>query len=310
MDQDIEIYRERLKNTLNEKRYVHSLNVSFLAGEMAAFWHLDHNKAVTAGLLHDVARSLTLDQMVIMAKETNLNLDHDYFKEPILLHAPLGAYILEKDWGICDKEILDAVYGHTLADEFMKPLTMVVFLADMLEPTRNWEGIEELRALIFQDLDKSMLKAIESQVCWLKEEDKHIHPSIYRAYKYFLHRVKEKNNRRITLESKDLLLKCVELAKEKKALDIISMELKGLTIICDYFLLMSAQNTRQSQAIADHLVEETKKIDFPPLRVEGHREGDWILIDFGGLIVHVFLEEQRKYYNLERLWGDAPKIEY
>ena len=112
------------------------------------------------------------------------------------------------------------------------------------------------------------------------------------------------------MDSKDLLLKCVEIAKEKKALDILSMELKSLTIICDYFLLMTAQNSRQTKAIADHFIEETKKIDYPPLRVEGHREGEWILIDFGGLIVHVFQEEQRKYYNLERLWGDAPRIEY
>ena len=75
----------------------------------------------------------------------------------------------------------------------MRPLTEVVYLADMLEPTRSWDGIEDLRNLVYQDLDKAMLKAVESQLSWLQEENKHIHPSIYRAYRYFLNKVNEKN---------------------------------------------------------------------------------------------------------------------
>lgn len=112
------------------------------------------------------------------------------------------------------------------------------------------------------------------------------------------------------MDSKDLLLKCVDLLKEKKGQEIISLELKGLTIICDYFLIITATNSRQSQALADYLMEETSELNYPPLRVEGHREGEWILLDFGTIIVHIFLEDQRKYYNLERLWGDAPRVEY
>ncbi len=109
------------------------------------------------------------------------------------------------------------------------------------------------------------------------------------------------------MDTGSLLLKCVELAKEKKAGDIIALSLGGLTIIADYFLIMTAANSRQAKAVADYLDEETKKLDNKALRIEGHSEGRWILMDYGSVIVHIFLEEEREYYNLEKLWEDAPK---
>ena len=76
--------------------------------------------------------------------------------------------------------------------------------------------------------------------------------------------------------------------------------------IADYFLLRTAANSRQAKAIADYLLEENEQ---KPLRMEGYQEGRWILLDYGALIVHIFQEEEREYYNLERLWGDAEKEE-
>jgi len=112
------------------------------------------------------------------------------------------------------------------------------------------------------------------------------------------------------LNSQELLDKCVSLIKEKKAQEIMSMNLHGLSIIADYFLLATAANTRQAQAIADYLKEEAGKLNHPPLRIEGYNQGRWILLDFGAVIVHVFQAEERQYYNLERLWGDAPRENY
>ncbi len=110
--------------------------------------------------------------------------------------------------------------------------------------------------------------------------------------------------------AEQLLQRCVALAQEKKARDIVSLTLTGLTLIADYFLIMSATNTRQAQAIADEITETLKAEGRPALRVEGHREGRWILIDLGAVVVHVFLDDERAYYNLERLWGDAPRQAY
>ena len=110
--------------------------------------------------------------------------------------------------------------------------------------------------------------------------------------------------------AEQLLQRCVALAQEKKARDIVSLTLTGLTLIADYFLIMSATNTRQAQAIADEITETLKAEGRPALRVEGRQEGRWILIDLGAVVVHIFLDEERAYYNLERLWGDAPRQTY
>jgi len=107
------------------------------------------------------------------------------------------------------------------------------------------------------------------------------------------------------LESRALLDYCIKMAAERKAADILSMDLSKLSLICDYFLLLSANNKRHCQAIADHLREELAGAGAPPLRVEGYNEGGWILLDCGGVVIHIFQEEERRYYNLERLWGDA-----
>lgn len=107
-----------------------------------------------------------------------------------------------------------------------------------------------------------------------------------------------------------LLQRCVELAADKKARDMLALTLSGLTLIADYFLIMSATNTRQAQAIADEITEKLKAEGNPPLRVEGYRDGRWILIDLGPTVVHIFLDEERAYYDLERLWGDAPRQEF
>lgn len=108
------------------------------------------------------------------------------------------------------------------------------------------------------------------------------------------------------MNAEELLRFCVEKSLDKKALDILSMDLSSLSLVCDYFLLLTATNSRQCQAIADYLSEELKAAGEAPLRVEGYAEGRWVLLDGGSVVVHIFLAEERKYYNLERLWGDAP----
>ncbi len=105
--------------------------------------------------------------------------------------------------------------------------------------------------------------------------------------------------------SYDLAMTCAAAAEEKKAKDIVIMDLKGISIIADYFVICTGSNALQVKAISDHINEIAVLKDKAPLRVEGVRDARWILIDFGTIVVHIFQEEERLYYNLERLWGDA-----
>jgi ribosome-associated protein len=101
----------------------------------------------------------------------------------------------------------------------------------------------------------------------------------------------------------------VAAALDKKALDLDVLEVAELTSIADYFVLCSATSERQTQAIADGVVEKMRAEEsVKPLLVEGTTPGRWILIDFGDFIVHIFTEETRRFYGLERLWGDAPNV--
>jgi ribosome-associated protein len=101
----------------------------------------------------------------------------------------------------------------------------------------------------------------------------------------------------------------VAAALDKKASHLDVLSVGALTSIADYFIIASADNERQAAAIADNVVDRLKeKLDVKPLLVEGTTPGRWILVDFGDLIVHIFTEDVRRFYGLERLWGDAPNV--
>ena len=108
----------------------------------------------------------------------------------------------------------------------------------------------------------------------------------------------------------ELLARCVALAEEKKARNVVSLSMAGLTLICDYFLLVTAANTRQAQSISDNIEMGLKEDGLQPLRIEGYRDSRWILIDLGSVVVHIFLAEEREFYDLEHLWGEAERRQY
>jgi ribosome-associated protein len=110
-------------------------------------------------------------------------------------------------------------------------------------------------------------------------------------------------------DSKTKSLLCLKAAIEKKAQDPVLLELKGVTSFTDYFLLCTGKSDRQVQAIAQAIEEALKKKGFRPLGQEGMREGKWILMDYVDVVVHIFLEPVRRFYDLEGLWIDAPRID-
>lgn len=106
------------------------------------------------------------------------------------------------------------------------------------------------------------------------------------------------------------LVKCaVEALESKKANDIQVIEVADLTVLTEYFVLCSGTSTTQIKTLADAVEFFLKEKGSPPIRVEGYQSGNWIVVDFGNVIVHVFHTEMREFYNLERLWADGKKID-
>jgi ribosome-associated protein len=106
------------------------------------------------------------------------------------------------------------------------------------------------------------------------------------------------------------LAACIEAARDKKAEDLILLDLKGLSDVTDHFVICHGTSDRQASAIADG-IEETLRRTYrlKPSHVEGRRASDWILMDYIDFVVHIFVEEKRAFYRLESLWGDAPRVE-
>lgn len=102
---------------------------------------------------------------------------------------------------------------------------------------------------------------------------------------------------------------CVNIILERKAIDPVLFEVGRLTSIADYFLIASGKSSRQVQAIAQHLRTRMKEEGFTLFGIEGEREGHWILLDYGDLIVHLFHQPVREFYDLEGLWIEAPRVE-
>lgn len=98
-------------------------------------------------------------------------------------------------------------------------------------------------------------------------------------------------------------------AEDKKARDTIILDIRGLSVIADYFVICSGNSETQVQAIADEIKDKMHEINIEIKGVEGKEHARWILIDIGDVVVHIFHKDEREYYNLERLWGDAPRVE-
>lgn len=111
------------------------------------------------------------------------------------------------------------------------------------------------------------------------------------------------------MESKAILEIAVKAAENKRAEGMVALDMTKVSLMADYFLIMEANSNRQVQAIADEIVDQMNVNDVAIRDVEGKNSAEWILIDLGDVVVHVFQKDQRSHYNLEKLWSDAPEID-
>jgi ribosome-associated protein len=105
------------------------------------------------------------------------------------------------------------------------------------------------------------------------------------------------------------LMPFVRAVREKKSMGVVALDVRKLTSVADAFILCSGRSNRQVSAIAEHVRISLRAGGLRPLHVEGEKEGHWVLLDYGHVVVHVFYEPVRNFYDLESLWSDAPRID-
>jgi ribosome-associated protein len=112
----------------------------------------------------------------------------------------------------------------------------------------------------------------------------------------------------IIVDTPTRVREAVAAAEDRKAVDLRVLHLEKVSDFTDFFLICSGTSERQVQAIADAVQERMREGQVRPLHVEGFNRGQWVLLDYGDFVVHIFQEEPRRFYSLERLWGDAPDV--
>lgn len=176
----------KLKKELDAQRYIHTLGVEETARQMALLFGEDAQKAALAGLLHDCAKCMTLTQMVKAAK--GVPLDPVMKDSKALMHAVAGMCVARNVYGVDDEEVLGAIRWHTTGHAGMTRLEKIIYLADMIEPSRKpYPGLEEIRALCWKDLDLAMHTALSMSLEHVVSQGKTLHPDTLAALREYEH---------------------------------------------------------------------------------------------------------------------------
>ncbi|MCM1368421.1 MAG: nicotinate (nicotinamide) nucleotide adenylyltransferase [Roseburia sp.] len=335
---------------LKERRIEHTYRVAVRGAELAKLYGANVHDAVVACILHDIAKSVDPD-------EYKGKVDVSGFPPPCV-HAPIGAYIAKREFGVSD-EIARSIYVHSTGDGEMSLLDEIVYLADKTECGRKYDSLRYLTYLCSVDREYAMYYAL-NEINGLKESVYNEHSE--KAREHYARLCKGRKQPEMVCEERkplpkrlpatrasaalgEVKSKAIRAVPEKlpngeivfikpkdaakahanmdpikqmadavaaelsarKAHDIAVIDLAGKTIIADYFVIASASSSTAVKALYGYVEDiMTKKFGLDPNKRDIDRE--WVALDYGGIIVHIFTDKTREFYNIERLWSDGSNI--
>jgi predicted HD superfamily hydrolase involved in NAD metabolism len=172
------------RTRLSDKRYAHTLRVADTAQCLARLHSLDPERARLAALLHDTARELGKEELLRVTEEEGIAASELDLERPILLHGPVAAELAHKDLGIEDAEVREAVRAHTTGEPGMGSLSLVLYMADKIEPDRDQPGVEDLRKLALEDLRRATATALEDSISYNEQRGQSVHPKSLRTLEW------------------------------------------------------------------------------------------------------------------------------
>lgn len=165
---------EQLKSDIGLDRYEHSIRVAKQAEKLAKLYGVDEKKAYKAGLLHDCGKLLERELMLKKARKFDIIINELMFDNPELVHSHLGSFLAEEIYAVEDRDILNSIKYHTTGREDMSCLEKIIFIADFIEPERNFKAAEEVRKIAYVDLNKSIIMALDYTIKFLIDKEKTI----------------------------------------------------------------------------------------------------------------------------------------
>ncbi|WP_059171209.1 bis(5'-nucleosyl)-tetraphosphatase (symmetrical) YqeK [Bacillus sp. FJAT-27445] len=170
-----------VKGQLTEHRYTHTLGVTETAISLARRYGADLKKAELAAIFHDYAKFRPKEEMRKIIVENGYSVDLLEYN-PELWHAPAGAFLVKKEAGIEDQEVLDAIRYHTSGRPGMSTLEKIIYLADYIEPGRSFPGVEDTRTLADTSLDLALIQSVQNTISFLLKKNQPVYPDTFLTY--------------------------------------------------------------------------------------------------------------------------------
>lgn len=186
MTEKLQKIKHSLKKELDKERYQHTLGVMYTASCLAMAYGTDMDQAMLAGLLHDCAKCIPNHQKLKMCEKHHLDMSDVEKENPFLLHAKLGAFLAQSEYGIEDPDILHAISVHTTGEAGMNLLDKIIFVSDYIEPHRDKApNLTEIRKMAFEDLDQAVLKILYDTLHYLNQKKGSIDKKTHETYEYY-----------------------------------------------------------------------------------------------------------------------------
>lgn len=181
----LELYKD-VEKELKYSRFIHSMGVTFTATSLAMRYGADEKKAELAGLLHDCAKYVPVEEMEDLCEKGGVEISSFEKGNPSLLHSKAGSVLARTRYGVTDKEVVDAIRFHTTGRPGMTLLEKIIFIADYMEPGREEApDLSEVRALAFQDIDQALLRILSDTLAYLNASGKKIDPMTQKTYEFY-----------------------------------------------------------------------------------------------------------------------------
>jgi len=191
MNIDKEQLKEKLKSMVDEKRYLHSLGVAEVAKGLACKYGEEPDKAEIAGLLHDYTKDWSKEKLAEYIKNYNQLSNDLLLYGDKLWHGPVASIVVKEEFNIIDEDMINSIRYHTSAREQMSLLEKIICLADYIEPTRKYDGVDYLRLLANEDINKALLVALDGTIIHLIKSGDRIYPLTLKARNFLIDEIKQ-----------------------------------------------------------------------------------------------------------------------
>ena len=186
MTEQLKHISKQMKKELDKSRYQHTLGVMYTASCLAMRYESDMQQAMLAGLLHDCAKCISGEKQRSLCKKNHIPIRDAEYKNPVLLHAKLGAFLASTEYGIKDKEVLHAIEVHTTGAPDMSLLDKILFVSDYIEPNREKApNLTEIRKLAFESIDEAVFRILEDTIHFLNQRKNSMDDRTYDTYNYY-----------------------------------------------------------------------------------------------------------------------------